>query len=85
MKYFLYAIQYLFNFRVVALNPREYPEKAGRIYPPWAIVEYGEITLDQLKNGEDVEFEFKVDYSMKTFESEKDIEVRIILFPRYNL
>ena len=49
---------------------------AGRIYPPWAILEYGEVTKGQLKNEEDVEFEFKVDYSMKTFESEKDIEVR---------
>ena len=50
---------------------------AGRIYPPWAIVEYGEITVNQLKNGEEVEFEFKVDYSMKTFNTEKDIEVSV--------
>ena len=51
---------------------------AGRIYPPWAVVEYGEITLDQLKNGEEVEFEFKVDYAMKSFNTEKDIEVSAI-------
>ena len=49
---------------------------AGRIYPPWAEIEYGEITLDQLKNGEEVEFQFTVDYAMKSFNSEKDIEVR---------
>ena len=76
---FLLVIEYFLIFRVVALNPREYPEKAGRIYPPSAIIEYGEITLDQLKNGEDVEFEFKVDYSMDTFESEKEIEVRSVI------
>ena len=62
--------------RVLALNPREYPKMAGRIYPPWAEIEYGEITLDQLKNGEEVEFQFTVDYAMKSFNSEKDIEVR---------
>ena len=76
---FLLVIEYFLICRVVALNPREYPEKAGRIYPPRAIIEYGEITLDQLKNGEDVEFEFKVDYSMDTFESEKEIEVRSVI------
>ena len=76
---FLLAIEYFLIFRVVALNPREYPEKAGRIYPPWAIIEYGEITLDQLKNGEEAEFEFKVDYSMETFETEKEIEVRSVI------
>ena len=66
--------------RVLALNPREYPKMAGRIYPPWAEIEYGEITLDQLKNGEEVEFKFTVDYAMKSFNSEKDIEVRIYSF-----
>ena len=65
------------NFRVLALNPRQYPESAGRIYPPWAIIEYGEITHEQLKNGAEVEFEFKVDYSMEAFNTEKDIEVGI--------
>ena len=59
------------------MNPREYPKMAGRIYPPWAEIEYGEITLDQLKNGEEVEFQFTVDYAMKSFNSEKDIEVII--------
>ena len=48
---------------------------AGRIYPPRAILEYGEITLEQLKKGVEVEFEFKVDYTMKIFRQEKDIEV----------
>ena len=69
-------IFYFLN-RVLALNPREYPKMAGRIYPPWAEIEYGEITLDQLKNGEEVEFQFTVDYAMKSFNSEKDIEVII--------
>ena len=69
--FFLYFLN-----RVLALNPREYPKMAGRIYPPWAEIEYGEITLDQLKNGEEVEFQFTVDYAMKSFNSEKDIEVR---------
>jgi len=79
---FSFSIDYLL-FRVLALNPRKDPKKAGRIYPPWAVIEYGEITLDQLKKGEEVEFEFKVDYSMESFNTEKDIEVRNILF-RYH-
>ena len=70
------SISFIFFYRVLALNPREYPKMAGRIYPPWAEIEYGEITLDQLKNGEEVEFQFTVDYAMKSFNSEKDIEVR---------
>ena len=60
------------------MNPRQYPQSAGRIYPPWAVIEYGEITQEQLKSGKEVEFEFRVDYSMETFNTEKDIEVRII-------
>ena len=60
------------------MNPRQYPQSAGRIYPPWAVIEYGEITQEQLKSGKEVEFEFKVDYSMETFNTEKDIEVRMI-------
>ena len=60
------------------MNPRQYPQSAGRIYPPWAVIEYGEITQEQLKSGKEVEFEFKVDYSMETFNTEKDIEVRIM-------
>lgn len=27
------------------LNTREFPEKAGRIYPPLAIIEYGQVLL----------------------------------------
>ena len=61
--------------RVRALNPREWPHSAGKIYPPWAVIEYGEITQEQLKNGAEIEFEFKVDYSMDPYNTEKDIEV----------
>ena len=58
------------------MNPREWPQSAGKIYPPWAVIEYGEITQEQLKNGAEIEFEFKVDYSMDPYNTEKDIEVR---------
>jgi hypothetical protein len=40
------------------LNTREFPEKAGRIYPPLAIIEYGQvipnINLIQKKNDESI-------------------------------
>ena len=62
------------------MNPREWPQSAGRVYPPEAVIEYGEITQEQLKNGDEIEFEFKVDYSMDPYNTEKDIEVINIYF-----
>ena len=58
------------------LNTREFPEKAGRIYPPLAIIEYGQATQDDLKSGKEFQFEFSISYEMEMKESKKDIEVR---------
>ena len=57
------------------LNTREFPEKAGRIYPPLAILEYGQATQDDLKSGKEFQFEFSINYEMEMKESKKDIEV----------
>jgi hypothetical protein len=57
------------------LNTREFPEKAGRIYPPLAIIEYGQATQEDLKAGKEFEFEFSINYEMEMKESKKDIEV----------
>ena len=35
----------LFYFRVNMLNTKEFPDKAGRIFPPVIAIEYGEVTL----------------------------------------
>ena len=61
------------------LNTREFPEKAGRIYPPLAVIEYGQATLDDLKSGKEFDFEFSVNYEMEMKESKKDIEVSLLL------
>ena len=63
--------------KVKALNTRQDPKKAGRIYPPIVKIEYGEISLDDLQAGKTFDFIFKVDYDMEVWETEKDIEVRI--------
>ncbi len=57
------------------LNTREFPEKAGRIYPPLAILQYGQATQDDLKSGKEFQFEFSINYEMEMKESKKDIEV----------
>lgn len=57
------------------LNTRKSPDKAGRVYPAVAVIEYGEVSRDDLDNGKELDFEFKVSYEMSMKESEKDIEV----------
>ena len=34
------------EIRVKALNTRDFPEKAGRIYPPLLVIEYDEVVLN---------------------------------------
>ena len=66
------------------LDTRENPEKAGRMLPPIAEIEYSDIILesdDDDKNSEvakkkKISFEFSVSYKMNMKESKKDIEVR---------
>ena len=40
------------------LNTKEFPDKAGRIFPPVIAIEYGEVTLKELEEGKKMEFEF---------------------------
>ena len=56
---------------------RENPEKAGRIYPPVAAIQYGEVSIDDWEQGKKVEFEFSVKYKMEMREGKKDIGVRV--------
>ena len=62
-------------FRVDMLNTKEFPEKAGRIFPPIVKIEYGEVTLKDLEAGASVDFEFSVTYKMEMREARKDIEI----------
>ena len=59
------------------LNTKEFPDKAGRIFPPVIAIEYGEVTLKDLEEGKKMDFEFSVSYSMELREARKDIEVNI--------
>jgi hypothetical protein len=59
------------------LNTKEFPEKVGRIFPPIVAIEYGEISLADLEEGVNVDFEFSVTYTMEMRESRKDIEVKM--------
>ena len=72
------AVRYLskMELRIEMLDTRENPEKAGRIYPPVAVIEYGEVSIDDLARGKEVEFEFSVKYKMEMREAKKDIGVR---------
>ena len=63
------------------LNTRESPDKAGRLYPPVAVIEYGEVSRDDLDNGKELDFEFKVSYEMSMKEANKDIEVFSLISP----
>ncbi len=65
------------DIRVKMINTRESPEKAGRLYPPVMALEYGEVTDDELENGEEVDFEFAVTYEMDMKEGKKDIEISV--------
>ena len=62
------------------LNTKEFPEKAGRIYPPVISVEYGEVTIKDVEEGNKMDFEFSVSYIMEMREARKDIEVNSIKF-----
>ena len=72
------AVRYLskMELRIEMLDTRENPEKAGRIYPPVAVIEYAEVSIDDLERGKEVEFEFSVKYKMEMREAKKDIGVR---------
>ena len=72
------AVRYLskMELRIEMLDTRENPEKAGRIFPPVAVIEYGEVSIDDLERGKEVEFEFSVKYKMEMREAKKDIGVR---------
>lgn len=69
------AVRYLskMELRIEMLDTRENPDKAGRIYPPVAVIEYGEVSLDDLDKGKEVEFVFSVSYKMEMREAQKDI------------
>ena len=60
------------------LNTKEFPEKAGRIFPPIVKIEYGEVTIKDLEAGAKMDFEFSVTYKMEMREARKDIEVNNI-------
>ena len=58
------------------LNTKEFPDKAGRIFPPLINIEYGEVTLEDIEENNEMEFEFKITYEMEMREARKDIEVK---------
>ena len=66
-------------FSVEMLNTRLSPSKAGRMFPPVVRVEYDTVDVDDLDNGDEVEFEFSVSYEMNMREAKKDIEVNSFL------
>lgn len=57
------------------VNTKEFPDKAGRIFPPIVTIEYGEVTLDDIETNAEMAFDFSVDYKMEMRESRKDIEI----------
>ena len=57
------------------IDTKEFPDKAGRIYPPVVEIEYGDVTLKDLEEGKKMEFEFSVSYKMDIREAKKDIEL----------
>ena len=61
------------------LNTKEFPDKAGRIFPPLINIEYGEVTLEDIEENNEMDFEFKITYEMEMREARKDIEVRLTL------
>ena len=67
-------------FRVNMIDTKEFPDKAGRIYPPVVEIEYGDVTLKDLEEGRKMEFEFSVSYKMDIREAKKDIEVKNSIF-----
>ena len=67
------------------LNTNEFPKKAGRIFPPLANIEYGGVTPEDVEEGIEMDFEFKVSYKMEMREARKDIEVLFFFTNSYNL
>ena len=65
------------SIKVTALNTRQYPEKAGRIYPPLVSIEYEDVTLEEVEAGNSFDFEFVVEYDMEIWETEKELEVGV--------
>ena len=62
------------------LNTNEFPKKAGRIFPPLVNIEYGVVTPEDVEEGIEMDFEFKVSYKMEMREARKDIEVLLNIF-----
>ncbi|XP_059083812.1 meckelin-like [Tigriopus californicus] len=64
------------KIKIRMLNTREDPKKAGRIYPPIVVIEYGDISRDALEESQEgLDFSFEVNYEMDMKESKKDIEI----------
>ena len=62
------------------LNTNEFPKKAGRIFPPLVNIEYGVVTPEDVEEGIEMDFEFKVSYKMEMREARKDIEVLFFFY-----
>ena len=60
----LYRYAKRIEVKVNALNTREFPDKAGRIYPPLVVIEYEDIALDS-STEQSFDFTFKVSYDME--------------------
>ena len=67
------------------LNTNEFPKKAGRIFPPLVNIEYGVVTPEDVEEGIEMDFEFKVSYKMEMREARKDIEVLFFFTNSHNL
>ena len=67
------------------LNTNEFPKKAGRIFPPLVNIEYGVVTPEDVEEGIEMDFEFKVSYKMEMREARKDIEVLFSFTNSHNL
>ena len=67
------------------LNTNEFPKKAGRIFPPLVNIEYGVVTPEDVEEGIEMDFEFKVSYKMEMREARKDIEVQFFFTNLRNL
>ena len=73
------TVRYLsrLELRVNMINTRESPEKPGMIHPPVAVLEYKEVTIDEARDGAEVEMIFSVDYKMNMKEANKDVEIAV--------
>lgn len=46
------------------MKTRREKEDEGKIYPPFMILEYGELTHEDIETNTNIEFIFSVDYQM---------------------